>query len=122
MAADRTEFSNSEDHACRCVSFRMKDGNTVIFYAEDQPSRRRGYCRKLGCKARLQAENSKLRGYFLANRQGDLQTTAAASGHAQGTRPRLPLLQVARAHSYADLGTSGTDDCTQPVLFNKRER
>jgi hypothetical protein len=77
---------------------------------------------EIGCKARLQAENSKLRGYFLANRQGDLQTTAAASGHAQGTRPRLPLLQVARAHSYADLGTSGTDDCTQPVLFNKRER
>lgn len=104
-------------------SFRMKDGNCVIIYAEDETSAI-GILNEMG----VQGSPSSVRriNRFVANfaltDAGDLRTTLLDPGTLEEFAPDYPLLQAARAQSYADFGSSSTENKSQPVRFDAATR
>ena len=104
-------------------SFRMKDGNTVIVYAEDERSAREAV-REMGLQSTV-ATVRKITSFaatFSLTDGGDLQATLLHPDTLRQLAPDYPLLQAARAHSYADFGSSRTDDGSKPVLFEQSAR
>jgi hypothetical protein len=104
-------------------SFRMKDGNSVIIYAPDQYAATE-VLREIGMQNTVASVRTlaSFAATFCLTETGDLQTTLLHPGTLEELAPDYPLLQAARAHSYADFATSGTDDPGNPVLFNKSAR
>jgi hypothetical protein len=104
-------------------SFRMKDGNTVIVYAQDQRSATE-VLREMGLQSTVAnvRQIAKFAATFSLTDSGDLQTTLFHKGTLKELEPDYPLLQAAKAHSYADFGSSRTDDTSNPVRFNRSAR
>src|SRR5437660_10275101 len=104
-------------------SFRMKDGNTVIVYAQDERLAKEAIG-EMGLQSTV-ATVREIRTFaatFSLTDSGDLQTTLLHPGTLKELAPDYPMLQAAREHSYADFGSSRTDDSSNPVLFNQSAR
>ena len=104
-------------------SFRMKDGNTVIVYAKDERSAREAVG-EMGLQSMV-ATAREIRTFaamFSLSDSGDLLATLLHPGTLKELAPDYPLVQAARAHSYADFGSSQTDDRSKPVLFEESAR
>jgi len=101
----------------------MKGGNVVVVYAQDGASATE-VVREMGLQDTVATvrQITSFAAKFVLTDNGDLQTTLLHLGTLNELAPDYPLLQAARAHSYADFGSSDTDDSTKPVLFNKLER
>ncbi|HKR31232.1 MAG TPA: hypothetical protein VJT08_12170 [Terriglobales bacterium] len=104
-------------------SFRMKDGNTVIIYAQDERSADE-LLREMGPQSAVAnvRQIATFAATFSLTDSGDLQTTLLHPGTLKELAPQYPFLQAAKAHSYADFGSSRTDDPSKPVLFNQSAR
>ena len=104
-------------------SFRLKDGDCVIVYAKDEAAATE-ILKKMGLQT--SAANVRKITRFVANfaltDAGDLQTTLLDPGTLKEFAQDYPLLQAAREHSYADFGSSKTDDPSNPVLFDDAAR
>lgn len=100
-------------------SFRMKDGNSVIIYAPDQSAAEESLT-KMGIQSTPASVRTLTR--FVANfaltDAGDLQTTLLDPGTLSEVSTDYPLLQSARAHSYADFGATSAGDSPEPHLFD----
>lgn len=107
----------------KLFSFRMKDGNSVIIYAQDERTATE-VLGEIGLHSTVASvrELASFAATFTLTDSGDLQTTLLHPGTLKELAPDYPLLHAARAHSYADFGNSGTDDPKNPVLFNKSAR
>lgn len=104
-------------------SFRMKDGNCVIIYAKHEEAARE-ILREMGLQSNVANVRRivKFAAHFVLTDSGDLQATLLHPGTLNELAPDYPLLQAARAHSYADFGSSRTDDRSNPVLFDQSAR
>ena len=104
-------------------SFRMKDGNTVIIYAQDQQSATE-VLREMGLQSTVAnvRQIARFAASFSLTDSGDLHTTLLHPGTLKELELDYPLLQAARAHSYADFGSSRTDDTSNPVRFSQPAR
>jgi len=104
-------------------SFRMKDGNTVIIYAHDERSATE-VLREMGLQSTVAnvRQIATFAATFSLTDRGDLQTTLLHPGTLKELAPDYPFLQAAKAQSYADFGSSQTDDPSNPVLFNQSAR
>jgi hypothetical protein len=103
--------------------FRMKDGNCVIIYAEDETSAI-GILNGMGVQgspAAVRRINRFVANFALTD-AGDLRTTLLDPGTLEELAPDYPLLKAARAQSYADFGSSSTDGGSQPALFDTPAR
>jgi hypothetical protein len=89
-------------------SFRMNDGNSVIIYAPDQPAAT-SILTEMGMQSRAASvrEITRFVANFALTDAGDLQTTLLDPGTLTEVSADYPLLQSARAHSYADFGDGG---------------
>ncbi len=100
-------------------SFRMRDGNSVIIYAQDRRDAEQILSR-MGMQST--AANIRELTRFVANfaltDDGDLHATLLDRETLNEVSPDYPLLQSAHAHSYADFGTSSAGDPPEPNLFN----
>ena len=100
-------------------SFRMTDGNSVVIYAPDQ-----GAAEETLTEMGMQSTAASVRELtrFVANFAltdgGDLHTTLLDPGTLNEVSPDYPLLHSARAHSYADFGSSSTAEPSEPALFD----
>jgi hypothetical protein len=56
---------------------------------------------------------------FSLTDSGELHTTLFHPGTPKELDLDYPLLRAARAHSYADFGSSRADDTSNPVRFNQ---
>ena len=104
-------------------SFRMKDGNTVIVYAQDERLAKEAIG-EMGLQSTV-ATVREIRTFaasFSLSDSGDLLATLLHPGTLKELAPDYPLLLAARAHSYADFGSSQTDDRSKPVLFEQTAR
>jgi hypothetical protein len=101
----------------------MKDGNSVIIYAEDQTSATK-VLQEIGLQSSVASvrEITSFAATFSLTDSGDLHTTLLHPGTLKELAPDYPVLQAAKAHSYADFGSSRTDDPSNPVLFNQSAR
>ena len=100
--------------------FRMKDRNTVIVYAKDERSAKEAVG-EMGLQSTV-ARAREIRTFaamFSLSDSGDLLATLLHPGTLKELAPDYPLVQAARAHSYADFGGSRTDDRSKPVLFEE---
>lgn len=104
-------------------SFRMKDGNSVIVYAKDQSSATETL-KSMGVQSNVASvrEIASFAAMFVLTDSGDLETTLLHPATLDELASDYPLLEAARAHSYADFGSSNTDDRSQPVLFSEPVR
>src|SRR3954447_1379734 len=104
-------------------SFRMKDGNSVIIYAEDERSATEGV-REMGLQSTVASmrQIETFAAAFSLSDSGDLHTTLLHPPTLKELAPDYPLLHAARAPSYADFRTSKTDDASHPVLFQQAAR
>ena len=104
-------------------SFRMKDGNSVIVYAQDQRSATE-VLKEMGLQSSVAGvrQITRFAATFSLTDSGDLQTTLLHPGTLKELAPDYPMLQAAREHSYADFGSSRSDDSSNPVLFNQSAR
>jgi hypothetical protein len=104
-------------------SFRMKDGNTVIVYAQDQLSATEAL-REMGLQSTVAhvRQIAHFAATFSLTDGGDLHTTLLHPRTLKELEPDYPLLQAAKEHSYADFGSSRTDDASNPVRFNQSAR
>jgi hypothetical protein len=104
-------------------SFRMKDGSSVIVYAQDQRSANE-VLREMGLQSTVANVRpiAKFAASFSLTDSGDLHTTLFHPGTLKELELDYPVLKAAKAHSYADFGSSGTDDPSNPVLFNQSAR
>ena len=104
-------------------SFRMKDGNSVIVYAQDQRSATE-VLKEMGLQSSVAGvrQLTRFAATFSLTDGGDLQATLLHPDTLRQLAPDYPLLQAARAHSYADFGSSRTDDGSKPVLFEQSAR
>lgn len=104
-------------------SFRMTDGNSVVIYAPDQ-----GAAEETLTEMGMQSTAASVRELtrFVANfaltDAGDLHATLLDPGTLNEVSPDYPLLHSARAHSYADFGSSSTGESSEPVLFDNSTR
>jgi hypothetical protein len=102
----------------------MKNGNSVVIYAKDETSAIE-VLRKMGVQSTAASlrELSTFVANFALSDAGDLQATLLDPGTLNDLAPDYPLLHAARAHSYADFGSSSTGDPSgQPVLFDNSVR
>jgi hypothetical protein len=101
----------------------MKDGNSIIVYATDQSSAMETL-KSMGVQSNVASvrQIASFAAMFVLSDGGDLQTTLLHPATLDELAPDYPLLQAARAHSYADFGSSNTDDRSRPVLFNEPVR
>ena len=104
-------------------SFRLKDGGTVIIYAQDEPSAREVF-REMGPQDTVATvrEIKNFAASFALTDSGDLQTTLLHRGTLKEMAADYPFLQAAKSHSYVDFGSSSTDDPSNPVLFSESAR
>jgi hypothetical protein len=104
-------------------SFRMKDGNSVIVYAQDQRSATE-VLREMGLQSTVAhvRQITNFAATFSLTDSGDLHTTLLHPRTVTELELDYPLLQAARAHSYADFGSSRSDDTSNPVRFNQPAR
>lgn len=104
-------------------SFRLKDGNTVIIYAQDEPSARE-VLREMGQQDTVATvrEIKNFAARFALTDNGDLHTTLLHPGTLNEMAADYPFLQAAKSHSYVDFGSSCTDDPSNPVLFSESAR
>lgn len=104
-------------------SFRMTDGNSVIIYAPDQSAAEQTLA-EMGMQSTAASVRELMR--FVANfaltDAGDLHATLLDPGTLNEVSPDYPLLHSARAHSYADFGSSSTGESSEPVLFDDSTR
>lgn len=100
-------------------SFRMKDGNSVIIYARDQRAAEKTLT-EMGMQSTAASvrELARFVANFALTDGGDLHTTLLDPGTLKEVSADYPLLQSARAHSYADFGASSAGDPSEPNLFN----
>ena len=107
----------------RLFSFRMRDGNSVIIYARDQHAAEESLTRMgMQSTAASVRELTRFVANFALTDSGDLHTTLLDSGTLNELSPDYPLLQSARAHSYADFGSSSTAEPSKPALFDDLKR
>jgi hypothetical protein len=104
-------------------SFRMKDGNSVIIYAKDEDSAAK-ILGEMGVQssAATVREIKRFVASFALSDTGDLHTTLLDPGTLNQVAPDYPLLASARAHSYADFGSSRPGTLSEPALFNDATR
>ena len=104
-------------------SFRLKDGNTVIIYAQDEPSARE-VLREMGQQDTVATvrEIKNFAARFALTDSGDLQTTLLHPGTLNEMAADYPFLQAAKSHSFVDFGSPCTDDPSNPVLFSESAR
>lgn len=102
----------------RLFSFRMKDGNSVIIYARDQRAAEKTLT-EMGMQSTVASvrELTRFVANFALTDGGDLHTTLLDPETLKEVSPDYPLLQSARAHSYADFSAS-SGDSSEPNLFN----
>jgi hypothetical protein len=107
----------------RLFSFRMKDGNSVIIYANDQ-AEASDILSEMGMQGTAASVRPITRfvAAFALTNAGDLHTTLLDPGTLSELAPDYPLLRSARAHSYADFGSSNAADPCKPVLFDDSVR
>lgn len=107
----------------RLFSFRMKDGNCVIIYANDEAA-----AAETLSEMGMQSDAASVRlitrfvAAFALTDAGDLHTTLLDPGTLTELAPDYPLLRSARAHSYADFGSSRAGDPSKPALFDDSVR
>jgi hypothetical protein len=104
-------------------SFRMKDGNSVIIYADNEHAAE-DVLREMGLQSTVANVRriAKFAASFALTDSGDLQAILLHPGTLGELAPDYPFLKAARAHSYADFGSSSTDDPSNPVLFDHSVR
>jgi|SRR5690242_21108108 len=103
----------------RLFSFRMRDGNSVIIYARDQRGAEEMLTRMgMQSTAASVRELTRFVANFALTDGGDLHTTLLDPGTLDEVSPDYPLLQSARAHSYADFESSSTAEPREPALFD----
>ncbi len=98
---------------------RLRDGNCIFVSAETEPQARQAAKTLAGDEiVSIRMMNSFAVQFSLTD-QGDLcgtlldkQTVSELYQH------EYPMLSAARAQSYAEFGTSETDDASREVLFN----
>ncbi|PYX97197.1 MAG: hypothetical protein DMG62_12125 [Acidobacteria bacterium] len=107
----------------RLFSFRMKDGNCVIIYAKNERSAVE-ILNQMGVQSSVAGvrEITRFVANFALTDAGDLRTTLLDSRTLNELMPDYPLLQAARAQSYADFGSASGDNKSEPVLFDDRTR
>ena len=107
----------------RLFSFRMRDGNSVIIYARDQLAAEQTLT-EMGMQSTAASvrELTRFVANFALTDGGDLHATLLDPGTLNEVSPDYPFLQSARAHSYADFGTSSAGDPSEPNLFNDSVR
>ena len=107
----------------RLFSFRMKDGNSVIIYANDE-AEAEDVLGKMGMQSSAASVRQITRfvAAFALTNAGDLHTTLLDPGTLSELAPDYPLLRSARAHSYADFGPSNEGDAGKPMLFDDSVR
>ncbi len=100
-------------------SFRMRDGNSVIIYARDQHAAEE-ILTTMGIQSTAASvrELTRFVANFALTDAGDLHTALLDPGTLNEVSQDYPLLQSARAHSYADFGSPGTAEPSEPVLFD----
>ena len=98
--------------------FRVKDGNSLVVYANDQASAEEILSRMAvqGTAASVRPITAFVANFALTD-TGDLETTLLDGGTLNQFAPDYPLLHAARAHSYADFGGSNTQPLSEPVLM-----
>lgn len=98
----------------RLFSFRMKDGNSVIIYANDEAEAVETL-NEMGIQSTPASVRPITRfvAAFALTDAGDLHTTLLDPGTLSELAPDYPLLRSARAHSYADFGSSSVGDPSQ---------
>jgi hypothetical protein len=101
----------------------MKDGNSVIIYANDQVEAAETLS-KMGIQSTAASVRPITRfvAAFALTDAGDLHTTLLDPGTLIELAPDYPLLRSARAHSFADFGSSSAGDPSKPVLFDDSVR
>lgn len=84
-------------------SFRLKDGNTVIIYAQDEPSAREAL-REMGQQDTVATvrEIKNFVARFSLTDSGDLHTTLLHPGTLNEMAADYPFLQAAKSHSFVD--------------------
>lgn len=104
-------------------SFRMTDGNSVIIYAPDQSAAEQTLA-EMGMQSTAASvrELTRFVANFALTDAGDLHATLLDPGTLNEVSPDYPLLHSARAHSYADFGSSSTGESSEPVLFDDSTR
>jgi hypothetical protein len=104
-------------------SFRMKDGNSVIIYADNEHAAQ-DVLREMGLQSTVANVRriAKFAATFALTDSGDLHAMLLHPDTVNELAPDYPFLQAARAHSYADFGSSSTDDSSNPVLFEESVR
>ncbi len=104
-------------------SFRMTDGNSVIIYAPDQSAAEETLT-EMGMQSTAASvrELTRFVANFALTDSGDLHATLLDPGTLNEVSPDYPLLHSARAHSYADFGSSSTGESSEPVLFDDSTR
>jgi|SRR5579859_1561441 hypothetical protein len=107
----------------RLFFFRMKDGNSAIICASDQRAAEDSLT-KMGLQSSVASarELTRFVAHFILTDAGDLQTTLLDAGTLNEVSPDYPFLHSARAHSYADFGTSNKAESSEPVLFDDSVR
>lgn len=102
----------------RLFFFRMKNGNSVIICAPDQRAAEDSLT-EMGMQSTVASvrELTRFVAHFVLTDAGDLQTTLLDPGTLNEVLPDYPFLHSARAHSYADFGTSNKAESSDPVLF-----
>jgi hypothetical protein len=95
----------------------------VIIYAEDKTSATK-VLQEIGLQSTVASvrEITSFAATFALTDNGELHTTLLHPGTLKQLAPDYPVLQAAKAHSYADFGSSRTDDASNPVLFNQSVR
>ena len=107
----------------RLFSFRMKDGNSVIIYADDQRA-----AEEILTKMGLQGSAATVRPLtrfvvnFALTDAGDLHATLLDPDTLNEVSPDYPFLHSARAHSYTDFGVSSAAEPSEPLLFDDSAR
>jgi hypothetical protein len=101
----------------------MKDGNSVIIYANDQAEAKETLS-KMGMQSTAATVRPITRfvAAFALSDAGDLHTTLLDPGTLSELAPDYPLLRSAQAHSYADFGSSSAEDQSKPALFDDSVR
>ena len=107
----------------RLFSVRMKDGNSVIIYANDEAEAAETLS-EMGMQSNAASVRPITRfvAAFALTDGGDLHTTLLDPGTLTELAPDYPLLRSARAHSYADFGSSSGGDPSKHVLFDDSVR